>query len=448
MSKVLSAAQLEETANHLQIQALLAAVTLQDPLSGYQQELEDDDDDDDDDDDHDHHRRRDKGVRRSSERLAKWAKTYAEESGVQVVVTDRSGYSLLKGQKPLTKDELKEARRGISYHRWTSDTIYASAPILRGDDLLGVIRLASPRAQVTARSRTLSLQLALASLLALGCAIVAAVWLSRRLVKPLRRLESNALRASRGEWDQAVVVEGHDELASLALAFSAMLSELRSVFEQQRRFVSNASHELRTPLTRIKLRTEALVDGGLADPSIAEKYVREVDSEVDRLAHLANSLLDLTRLEESPETAETSDAVSVLRAAAAATEPGEVKFLTEIPDSLPPVRLSPESLELLVVNLLDNALKHTPKEGEIRLSALRRDSGLTIIVEDNGQGIAAEHLPYIFQRFYQSNPARSRGGSGLGLALVKAAAESAGGQVSVTSELGRGSRFTVELPAC
>jgi len=132
----------------------------------------------------------------------------------------------------------------------------------------------------------------------------------------------------------------------------------------------------------------------------------------------------------------------------AATEAGEVKLIAEIPDSLPPVRLSPESLELLVVNLLDNALKHTPKEGEVRLRALRRDAGLTIVVEDNGQGIAADHLPHIFQRFYQSNPARSRGGSGLGLALVKAAAESAGGQVAVTSELGQGSRFVVDLPAC
>ncbi len=227
-----------------------------------------------------------------------------------------------------------------------------------------------------------------------------------------------------------------------------MLSELRQAFEKQRRFVSNASHELRTPLTRIKLRTEALVDGGLQDPNVAEKFVREVDVEVDRLTRLANSLLDLARLEESPGSAKTADAVSVLRAVAASTDSDEVSLSTEIPDTLPPVRLSPESLELLVVNLLDNALKHTPKGGEVRLRALRRDSGLTIIVEDNGQGIAAEHLPHIFQRFYRPNPARSGGGAGLGLALVKAAAESAGGEVSVTSELGHGSRFVVDLPAC
>lgn len=439
MGKTLRAAQLEETANHLQIQALLAAATLQDPLSGYRQELENHKHDDEphEEESEPHH------IKESL--LASWADSYTRESGARVSIWDRTGRPIVQSE-PLDPREMAAAGAGQPYHRWTAQTVYASAPISRSGEFLGLIQLSSPRSAATARSRALILRMALASVLALGLVLVMSIWLSRRLVGPLKRLEASALRLSQGDWDQVVEVEGDDELASLSKAFVTMRSKLHVIFEQQRRFVSHASHELRTPLTRIKLRTEALVDGGLEDPKVAEKFVREVDSEADRLTRLANALLDLSRLEEAQKNGKTSDPIQVLRKTTEAAGATHVNLILELPDTLPPVRLSPENLELLLTNLLENALKHTPEGGEIRVSALRGDSGITLSVQDNGQGIAAEHLSHLFERFYRADPARTRGGTGLGLALVKAAAEAAGGSVRVTSQLGQGSRFMVELP--
>jgi signal transduction histidine kinase len=447
MGSLLARAQLEETANHLQIQALLAANNLQDPLSGYRHEFEEHEDDDDDHGDH-HDDSEDDERQRAVSHLPDWATNYAEETKAQVTITDGKGRALLGDRSPLTTQELQLARNGQPFHRWTAHSIFATAPVLRKEHLLGVVRLAIPRGEASTRSRRLSLSLALASVLALALALAAAVVLSRRLVQPLKRLEQNAVRASRGEWDQAVSVEGEDELASLSQAFATMLTELQDTFERQRRFVSNASHELRTPLTRLKLRTEALVDGGIDDEKIAKKFVREIDGQVDRLTRLTNSLLDLARLEEKPELQTTAEPVSVLKEVAASLSRTDRRMIVKLPDSLPPVRLSPESLELLMVNLLENAFKHTSPGGEVRLTAERTDSGMTVVVEDNGEGISPEHLPHLFERFYRADHARTDGGTGLGLALVKASVLSAGGTVRVESQKGQGSRFVVDLPGC
>ena len=436
MGRLLSAAQLEETANHLQIQALLAAGALQDPLSGYRRELED----------HEEHEEDDEHELKDSH-LPRWATNYARETGSEVTVVDSRGNLLVGSGPPITAAEWKAARSGKPLHRWTGETIYATAPIRQEDHTLGLVRLALPQSEAALQVRTLSLGLAAASLLALALALVAAVLLSRRLVGPLKRLEQNALKASRGDWEQAVLVEGQDELASLSRAFATMLSELREMLARQRRFVSNASHELRTPLTRIKLRSEALVDGALEDPAVAQKFAREIDSEIDRLARLTNSLLDLSRLEEKPDSTITDEPVHVLSKALETLGEDRARVEVILPDSLPPVRLSPESLEMLVVNLLNNAVKYGAPDGKIVLRGERMESGMRLMVEDEGEGIPPQHLPHLFDRFYRSDAARSRGGTGLGLALVKAAAESAGGSVRVESEAGKGSRFIVDFPS-
>ena len=437
MWSVVSQAQLEESANHLQIQALLAGRNLEDPLSGYSHELEEGDEE----------------HREQATRLPVWTANYARETGAKIVIVDRHG-RLLSGDSgsSLTPEERVAAEEGRPLHRWTHDQIYATAPVIQGEHLKAVVRLAIPRALSSARSRPILVTLAGASLIALGVALIAAVWLSRRLVAPLRQLESSALRASRGQLDEVLEVTGQDELASLSRAFATMLSELRVTLERQRRFVSSASHELRTPLTRIKLRSEALANGGLHDPLVADKFVRELDSEVDGLIRLANNLLDLARLEERPEVDATLDCLEVLRAAFESVRLSaldkELTLEAELPDSLPPIRMDAVGLSLVVKNLLDNAVKFTPSGGHVRMRAERSLPGVRLVVEDTGIGIEPQHLAHVFERFYRVGSRRASGGSGLGLALVKAAVESAGGSTEVTSVPGQGTRFVIELPGC
>ena len=436
MARYLSQSQLEESANHLQIQTLLAARSLQDPLSEYGRELEDDD-----------HDRKD-----PAPLLPDWTARYTQESGTRVLVVNGRGDYLAGDKGELDPSEQAAAELGQSVHRWTDDSIYASAPVIRHERLLGVVRLSLGRGPVSARSFRLSLRLAAASLLALGLALLAATWLSRRVVAPLKELESSARKAAQGHWDDPVELPGQDELASLSRAFAGMLSELRAMLDRQRLFIGSASHELRTPLTRIKLRSEALASACREDPQRAEKFARELDSEVDGLITLANSLLDLARLEEGPESTMTADTLAVVRAALdscrASAEDKGLTLQVELPESLPPLRLAPLNLQSLLENLLNNAVKYTPAGGKVGLLAERTQGGIRVQVEDTGIGIEPHHLDRIFERFYRVDSARGKGGTGLGLTLVKAAVEAAGGTIKVSSQPGQGSRFTVDLPGC
>jgi signal transduction histidine kinase len=238
-----------------------------------------------------------------------------------------------------------------------------------------------------------------------------------------------------------------------------MADEVQRKVEQQRAFVANASHELRTPLTNIKLRSEALLSG-TDDPAVRQRFLREIDQESDRLARLANTLLDLARLDQARQSnpSITCDPLEALRTAVDLIRPraesSGIHLETNLSSPLPRVRIETESLETILINLLNNAVKYTPADGTVTLSVGVVGGGLRIEVRDTGRGIPQSDLPHVFERFYRVDKARSRrdertsigGGVGLGLAIVKELVDRHGGRVEIASEQGKGTSVTVHIP--
>lgn len=241
-----------------------------------------------------------------------------------------------------------------------------------------------------------------------------------------------------GEW--AVLVVFHD------------LTDVKRLEETRRDFVANVSHELRTPLAGLKSVVEVLADGGMADPAVAEDFLRRADAEVDRLVQLVEELLELSRIEsgEVPLAARPTDIGRLLGDAVERLRPHAARKLQSLELDVPAgnhmLDIDPGRMERAVVNLVQNAIKFTPEGGRIRVSTATAEDAFLIEVSDTGSGIAPEALPRIFERFYKADHSRASGGSGLGLALVKHAVESHGGRVEVASRLGEGSTFTIRLP--
>ena len=243
-----------------------------------------------------------------------------------------------------------------------------------------------------------------------------------------------------------------DELGRLASAFNEMLAALEKVFDNQRRFVADASHELRAPLATLQGNLELLERAAGLPEGERRAIWQDVRDEVRRLSRLVNDLLSLARAEAGQGLAlrpvELDRVVTdVLRAMR--TEVAQHRLLVE---HLEPALVMGDAdrLRELLVILLDNAVRYTPAGGEIRVG-LTSEPGreVALSVADTGIGIAAEDLPRIFDRFYRADRARSRatGGTGLGLAIARRIVEAHGGRIEVESQPGRGSRFTVRLPA-
>ncbi len=223
----------------------------------------------------------------------------------------------------------------------------------------------------------------------------------------------------------------------------------------RRDFVANASHELRTPLTSIRGFVEALEDGALAEPERAVRFLGKIRTHADRMAALVEDLLELSRLESGerpPQWEEVlpSEIVEDVVASLSGLAGRRSVSLTRSGQAAPALVTDADRLRRILENLVENAIKYTPEGGRVEVVAGPGAAGAAVLeVRDNGPGIATEHLPRIFERFYRVDKARSRemGGTGLGLAIVKHLAEGMGAAVTVVSELGRGTVFTVAVPA-
>jgi len=276
--------------------------------------------------------------------------------------------------------------------------------------------------------------------------------LSRRILGPVESLTRAVRRLEGGDRGPRVAVRSSDEIGELARAFNAMADALESQESLRRGLVTDVAHELRTPLTNLRCQIESIQDG-LAPAD--EANIRSLHEETLLLGRLVDDLQDLAlveagRLPLHRETVRLAPAVDAALAAVRprATERG-VALHAEVAGNPPAADVDPARLAQILRNLLANAITHTPRDGAITVSARAADGAVAIAIQDSGPGIAVEHLPHVFDRFYRADPSRARatGSTGLGLAIVKQLVEAHGGRVRVESEPGHGACFTFTLPA-
>lgn len=282
-------------------------------------------------------------------------------------------------------------------------------------------------------------------------ATVGGVFLADLSLRPVDRMTRTASAVGVNQLDRRINHQGPaDELGRLAHTLDTMLDRLQTAFETERRFIADASHELRTPLTVVK----GHIDVALSRSRTAEEYadtLATIRTENERLIRLVNSLLYLAKLDAAPlqATQETVDLCELLDLVAdqmrvLATEK-TVTLSCETPP-LPKIAGNTDHLIRLFLNLLENAIKYTPPGGTITLAATHRAGLIHVSIGDTGPGIPAEHLPHLFERFYRVKDGSTHG-TGLGLAIAHSIAREHGGDLSVTSEPGQGSVFTVQLPS-
>ena len=308
--------------------------------------------------------------------------------------------------------------------------------------------LARPEADLTGSiNRWLAGGIAVAGIVAL--LVIAAT--SRRILGPIETLTAAARSMERGDRDVRVPAGSKDELGELARSFNSMADSIAGTEALRRNLVTDVAHELRTPLTNIRAQLEAVQDGLLpADRRVIDSLhdeARLLERLVDDLQDLA--LAEAGRLAMRLETVDVEDALS---RAAAAAQPRAVEAGVRLEIRAPSkasVRADRERLSQILANLLGNALAHTPEGGRIAISAAERGDSVEFSVSDTGTGIAPDHLPHVFERFYRADPSRSRGsgGSGLGLAIVRQLAIAQGGSARAESDAGRGTAVFFTLPA-
>ncbi len=229
------------------------------------------------------------------------------------------------------------------------------------------------------------------------------------------------------------------------------LTELRRLERIRRDFVANVSHELRTPLTSIKAMAETLVDGARTDESVAPRFLQTIIHESDRLVRLSSDLLDLSRVEARGIEKQPVELAALVNEVASRLASQAQKAGVHLSNTVRPPLVVPadrDEMAQVLVNLLDNAITYTPRDGSVTLSATETAAAITLSVSDTGIGILSHDIPRLFERFYRADKARSRasGGTGLGLSIVKHIVEGHGGSVGVESEYNRGSTFTITLP--
>jgi len=292
-----------------------------------------------------------------------------------------------------------------------------------------------------------------AGVIALLVSLLVAFGLARWIGDPLQRVVVASRRMPLEE-AKPIAPRGPHEVQELTRAFNEMNTRVQTSQKSQREFVANVSHELKTPLTSVQGFAQALLDGTASTPEAQKQAAQVIYNESGRMHRMVLDLLDLARLDAGTLDLQRApvDLTALLNSIAEKFAPqaraGNVDIRVETP-SLPAFTGDGDRLAQVFTNLVDNALKFTPAGGSITLRAAQASSGVQVEVADTGAGISPEALQHIFDRFYQADPSRPGGrkhGSGLGLAIVKEIVGAHGGKISVRSEPGTGSTFTVSLP--
>ena len=358
----------------------------------------------------------------------------------------------------MERKEVQEALEGgtgrsIQYSRLSDQwVLQVCIPVEKGDTSLGAVFLSSslkPVYQTLTAVRRFLLTSTLVSMVFAGGLVVL---FAHHLTAPIKELTAAAQQMAEGKLDQRIPINSADEIGRLAQQFNIMAARVKEMNQRLTRFVGDVSHELRTPLASIHVCLQSLQNYELSAEE-RQEFLEDINHETQRLIYLVEDLLELTRRQEISDKREVLSLKALLEEVLELTRPRVerkgLKLFTEIPEGLPYLYISPEELKRVVFNLLDNAIKYTPDGGWLKLGVESGPEQVMVTVQDTGCGIPGEAIPYLFERFFRVDKARSRylGGTGLGLAICKEIVERYGGSIGVLeTREGVGSTFFFTLP--
>ena len=398
----------------------------------------------------------------------------SEKLDLRITVVDMQGRVLGDSEKAPSfmeshKDRLEIAEaieKGFGQSTRFSDTLnynmkYVAVRVEDSGDTLAVVRFALPLSKVQLRIQLIYRVVLLGSIVAVVIAFTVAYFLSRSITYPISRMQEVAHQIAKGDFSNKLNIKSKDELGELAKSLNIMASELQQKMENLKQmdrvrtdFVANVSHELKTPLTLIKGYIETLEDKAINDTEKARKFISIIKEHADRLENIIEDLLSLSELELSKDCLNKTgfdlkkliDEVT-LGFGYALDAKRQTLSVNQQGDDFK-IKADRDKIEQVIVNLIDNAIKYTNEAGQIIIYILEQRNEITITIRDNGIGIPKEDIDRVFERFYRIDKARSRelGGTGLGLGIAKHIVLAHNGQISIESEINKGTKVFVKLP--
>jgi two-component system OmpR family sensor kinase len=334
----------------------------------------------------------------------------------------------------------------------SSATVATAAPIIVGGQSVGAIVLAKPASAVATSWSEVVPNLLLAALIGLIPAFILTLWITGRVMRPLREMESAADRVAAGDLTASVPPAGTEELDHVATAFNSMVGRLRERDDRSRAFLMNVTHDLRTPLTAIRGHAAALRDGIVPEKDI-DRSLGAIEGEAARLSAMVTDLLDLARLDAhqfrvQPAVVNPAEILDAAYTAQVAVADARGVTLTTDIGRLPEIVTDSKRFRQVIDNLLSNAIRWTPPGGTVTLDAYPDpDGGIRVRIVDSGPGVPLEQREEIFAPFHAHPDPEGRTGAGLGLAICRQLARALGGDVVVDDGPLGGAMFLVALPA-
>jgi signal transduction histidine kinase len=290
-----------------------------------------------------------------------------------------------------------------------------------------------------------------------GMAMVLGYFLSNTVTERIDLLKGAAEKLAQGDLKTRVPVNGRDEVAALANTFNQMAEQLQMADQKQRELeslrrdlIAWVSHDLQTPLTSMRAILEALSDGVVEEPETVKRYLNTAQRDVRSLSLLIDDLFQMAQLDAGgfplhQAEASLSDLISdTLESFTELAKQGEITLEGNVDSDVDPVHMDTQAIGRVLNNLIGNALRHTPPMGRVSVWVRRTGQDVEVTVSDTGEGIRAEDLPHVFERFYRGEKSRNRGtgGAGLGLAIARGIVQAHGGDIRVDSETSKGTQFT------
>jgi signal transduction histidine kinase len=328
--------------------------------------------------------------------------------------------------------------------------LFEAVPIVRHGKVLGAVRVSRKldafRSEMVRATMTVTALL----LLTFAAATLVSIRLARQLASPIQKMRDLAVALGRGRFGERLQLRRNDELGQLATELNHMGEQLAALDEERRAFLASASHELRTPISNVKVTLEALENGAAEDPTLRDRFVRTAVEETNRMAGLIHDLLDLGRLEAgvAPIDRQATDLRYLADRLTRAMEPRLREAGLGLETELVAAAISIDTERVLqaLFSIVDNALKFAPTGSTIRLRSWVEKPHAMLSIADEGPGIDPEHLTRVFDQFFTADPARPRGGTGLGLTIARKIIEAHGGTIEVANGAAGGAPFTVVLP--